>query len=165
MLEFAEQVLAKPLRAHKTRKKLSLKSKWVFGTWLGLTAKANEHLVALPGGGPVIRVRTVKRRSEDERWNAERVLEVKATPRRPNPKDESQQKLQPERLTVGVDLGAGTGVDLPEAEVNQGTSKVRDFKITKQLIQKFEPTPGCKGCEGSFTGLRRDHSQACRTRL
>ena len=36
-----------------------------------MVQRSNEHLVALPDGGAVIRVRTVKRRTMDERWNAE----------------------------------------------------------------------------------------------
>jgi hypothetical protein len=38
ILEFGEQILAKPLRTPQTRRKLSLRSKWVFGTWVGMSA-------------------------------------------------------------------------------------------------------------------------------
>ena len=40
-----------------------------------------------------------------------------------------------------------------------------EFKMTKQLIEKFGTTDECKGCEGLFTGSRRDHSAACRKRI
>ena len=35
MIEFGEQVLAKPKRAPKSRRKQSIKSRWVSGTWVG----------------------------------------------------------------------------------------------------------------------------------
>lgn len=37
--------------------------------------------------GPVVRCRTVRRRLVEHRWSLERVVEIKATPRKPNPED------------------------------------------------------------------------------
>ena len=61
IIELGEQVMAKPLRAKKTNKKLSLKQRWVEATWVGIDRKTNEHLVVLDDGGPAIRVSTVTR--------------------------------------------------------------------------------------------------------
>ena len=41
VLEIGEQVMAKPLRGRKSQKKLSLKERWVFATWVGIDAKNN----------------------------------------------------------------------------------------------------------------------------
>ena len=90
LVEFGERILAKPMRTPKSRKKLSLKARWIEGVWVGSTRHSKEHLVALDDGGAVIKVRTVKRRLESERWSEEAIKAVKATPRHPNPKDESQ---------------------------------------------------------------------------
>ena len=148
LLEIGEQVLAKPMRCPKTRKKLALKSKWVFATWLGISNKTSEHLVALANGGPVIRVRTVKNRPEDDRWNAEQIEKIVASPRAPNPLDEDQDDPQPPRLTKGADPGGGCGRDLPDPIQDEHEARNRNFKITKQLIEQFGPTVDCRGCEG-----------------
>ena len=165
ILEFGERVLAKPLRASQTRRKLSLRSKWVFGTWVGMASRTNEHLVALDDGGAVVRVRTVKRRPMEERWSGEAISKIVASPRAPNPKDKSQAEPMPERLTKGADPGGGSGVELPDAKTFDAEEKVRDFKITKSLIEKFGGTENCKGCEGHVMGSRRAHSEACRARF
>ena len=83
VLEVGEQIMAKPLRGKKTNKKLSLKERWVFGTWVGIDLKTNGHLVILHGGGAAIKVRTVLRRPKADRWDLKVVSEIKATPRCP----------------------------------------------------------------------------------
>ena len=100
----------------------------------------HEHLVALPDGGAVIRVRTVKKRTMD----VERIV---ASPRRPNPKDDSQEGPQPERMTKGADPGGGEGKDIESAEVAEEEVKFRNFKITRAPVDRLKKTPGCKGCE------------------
>ena len=130
-----------------------------------MSSKTNEHLVALENGGSVIRVRTVKRRPADDRWNGKAIQEIVASPKAPNPKDKDQVQVLPERLTRGADPGGGDGVDLPEVEAIDQKFLVRDFKITKKIIEKFGMTPGCDGCEGNLTGMRRRHSNVCRRRM
>ena len=164
MLEMGEQVMAKPLRAQKSNKKLSLKSKWVFGTWLGMTRRSGEHLVALAGGGAVIKVRTVKRRTMADRWNGDAIKEIVATPRLPNPKNASQERVMPERLTSGADPG-GDGTALPDVITEETDVLVRDFRITRKILDQFGITSGCNGCDGHLMGKRRAHSSECRTRI
>ena len=69
-VECGEQVWAKPKRSQEIRLKLSMKSNWIEGTWVGFVRRSNEHLVALPNGGPVLRVRTIKRRPDSMKWTA-----------------------------------------------------------------------------------------------
>ena len=165
ILEFGEQVLAKPLRAKKTTKKLSLRTKWVNATWLGMSEKTGEHIVAVENGGAAIRVRTVKRKPKEDRWSEEALNKIQATPRRPNPKDERQEEPLPERLTTGANPAGGDGSRLPEVEIEEQEVESRNFKITKQLIERFGSTPNCKGCEGQSIGSRRAHSTACRAKF
>ena len=79
--------MAKPLRGKKTTRKMSLKDRWVFATWVGVDSRTNEHVVVRGDGGAAIRVRTVLRRAASDRWNPEAVKAIKATPRTPNPED------------------------------------------------------------------------------
>ena len=59
----------------------------VDAVWVGIAKRSNEHIIVIEGGGPAIRCRTIKRRPMSDRWQADKVAEIKATPRRPNPKD------------------------------------------------------------------------------
>ena len=38
------------------------------------------------------------------RWNIEKVANVRARPRNPNPQDDEQQEALPERLTRGLEI-------------------------------------------------------------
>ena len=102
VLEFGEMVFAKPLR--KDARKRSLKSKVLPGIWLGLNSKTRSNIVALFGGGPVIRVRTVFRRPESERWDAEEILKIRAAPRRPNPFNDEQEEPTSVSETAGFEI-------------------------------------------------------------
>ena len=147
MVEFGERVLAKPMRARKSRKKLSLRSRWVEAVWVGSTRHSKEHIVVLEGSnGAAIKVRTVKRRVESDRWNADCIKAIVATPRCPNPKDEAQNRPMPiqDTMNLGEDLKFE---NLPKTAVEEGVIGKRDFKITSSVLTKFGPTQGCPGCE------------------
>ena len=165
MIEMGEQVLAKPMRARKTNKKLSLRQRWVDATWVGVDRKTNEHLVVLDDGGPAIRVRTVNRKPMTVRWNADKVKKVRARPRNPNPKDEDQQETLPERLTRGMEIGENGDKIEPVGKKPEAV-KGRDFRITAPLLERHGRTEGCLGCEASIIGLgQRPHTEECRKRF
>ena len=65
-VEFGEQICAKT-PTYKNHRKCSLQERSVAGTWLGIWAKTGESIVAI-GLGRVVKVRTVNRRPEAERW-------------------------------------------------------------------------------------------------
>ena len=165
-IEFGEQVLAKPLRQKKTNRKISLATRWITGTWIGLTDRSGENLVALPGGGPVIRVRTVIRKPESERWSPIAVREIKAIPRAPNPKDKAQQRVEPESMTRGISPEGESGINIKVPEVSDQPTVYRDFKITRQILERHGYSDECKGCEAAVMGYPpRQHNQGCRKRL
>ena len=103
----------------------------------------------------MIKVRTVKSRQDIDRWRAQAIQDIVASPRAPNPNDRLQGEALPERLTKGADPGGGTGESLPDAVTADADFEVRDFKITKSLIERFGFTEGCKGCVGHLVGSRR----------
>ena len=88
VVEFGEQVHVKPKRRPQTNRKQSLDSKWMVGTWAGTTSRSNEHIVIIPDGGLgfVIRARTVRRMSVDQRWNSDAIEHINATVTTPIPK-------------------------------------------------------------------------------
>ena len=50
-------------------------------------------------------------------------------------------------------------------EVADTENVVRDFKITKSLIEKFGVSENCPGCDGHLMGNRRRHTDQCRKRF
>ena len=73
---------------------------------MGYNDRSNEQIVVLKEGGPAIKVRTVRRKAEGERWSATAIKDVVATADTPNPKDDSQKDPRGERNTRGLDYGA-----------------------------------------------------------
>ena len=59
--------MGKPKRSVKNMKKHTLAERWLDATWIGFDHRSHEHLVALAGSGPVLKVRTVRPRPVSER--------------------------------------------------------------------------------------------------
>ena len=87
VVELGEQVLAKlPSKKRDGKRKKKFKPRLILGTWVGVTERSGEHK-AVTHQGRTIRVRTIKCKPVEDRWNADRVLAIKATPKHPNPAD------------------------------------------------------------------------------
>ena len=125
VFEFGEQVLAKPKRKRKQLKQRTLDARMVEATWVGYSARSNEHIVVLAKGGPAIKVRTAKAVAEGRRWDSTAIEEIVATPDAPNPKGPQQQEPRGERHTWGLDFGAQGGERLPKQEI-RGSSRNKD---------------------------------------
>lgn len=99
--------------------------------WVGIAKRSNEHIVVLEGGGPAMRCRTIKRRPQDCRWEANKVSEMKATPRHPNPKDEQDGDIKA-KLDVKVEVKEIVPeLRLPKPETAEPReAKRRNFRIT-----------------------------------
>ena len=129
-----------------------------------MDARTNEHVVTLRDGGAAIRVRTVLRRPKSDRWNPDAVKDIRATPRVPNPKDQDEKEAMPERLTRKVELCIdGMNLEVPKDEPKG--MNLRDFRITKKILQKHGYTTKCGGCEAAKIGASRPHDSGCRKRL
>ena len=114
--------------------------------------------MVLVKGGPAIKVRTIRRKTEADRWSVEAINEIVATPQQPNPKDEDQEEVEAEGKTAGLDVG-GDGTKLPCVEVEEVEKRLRDFKVTSKLLQDYGHSDACPGCEGMLTGKRRQHTR------
>ena len=113
LAEMGESVLA--LHPERDAK---MEERWVSGTWLGKTEMGDSHLVA--HSGRVNKHRTVKRKTEQRRWN----------------KDEAEQ-VQIWELTPWH----------PRADQEIVPAAPRRRYITQSLLERLGRTPGCKGCE------------------
>ena len=159
--EIGEQVLAKPKRKIRGDKR-SVKTRWIQGTWVDWDDRTGEHIVVLESE-QAVRVRTARPVTEGERWNAAKVLAIKATPNKPNPRQAEQRDPLPARDAVRADDNVH-GQDLPEARVREGEH--RDFRITGSILSKYGYTDECIGCRHKRAGLDpRAHTNECRQRL
>jgi hypothetical protein len=102
IVEIGERVLAKIARAPSSSRRQSLKSRWEDAVWVGVAKRSNEHIVVLERGGPAIRCRTIKRRPVDDRWDAEKIAEISATPKNPNPKDRHDMDVKTDSETKNI---------------------------------------------------------------
>ena len=180
LVEFGELVLAKLAlrrrekgKAKKQKRKLA--HRCVQAVWVGQVARTGEHIVILDSGDAV-RCRTIKRVPVESRWDPERALLVKATPRCPAPSSKNPERIE-SRVTDDVDAKVEDAkqdgqrekpdVDLPGPEPREGNHGYRDFRITKQLLEKYGYTDGCTGCVHKACGLddHRPHDPQCRQRL
>ena len=151
--------MGQTLEGRRSKKKLSLKERWVFATWVGIDAKTNEHVVVIGEGGAAIRVRTVPRRPASDRWNVDAVKAMQACPRVP------QAKVMPERLAKKIEV-EGNGSEIQEQVCRFQEFKFLEFKITKGILEKFGLSNICKGCEAAASGTdARRHTDDCRQRL
>ena len=153
MVEIGEQILAKPKRKKESNRKQALKSRWAHGTYVGMASRSNESIVVLAEGGPAIKVRTVKRKPLQDRWNAEEILKICATPRKPNPRDPKQEDTRCERMTEGlqeaeehhkIEIG-GEEKDLPDDQADEKMMIPRDFRITKGILENMDTPMDAQG--------------------
>ena len=98
------------------------------GIWFGIELRTGEHRVALLRGGPVIRVRTVTRVPDSEKWKADEIASLRATPKKPNPLNEEQTEPKTLRETKGIDIG-GDGSKLP------GTPAQDSAEMSQKLVR------------------------------
>ena len=57
LVEFGEQVIAKVKRKKRSLRKQSLATKWIRGTWVGVTHRTNEYMIVEDGGKRMLRAR------------------------------------------------------------------------------------------------------------
>ena len=78
LLEFGERVMFQPLDYKQLG---SAQPKWEEGVFVGIKMNTSEKLVATPDG--VCKTRSIKRRRESERWDADEIAKVTGTPWKP----------------------------------------------------------------------------------
>ena len=159
VLPFGESVWFKHLKDPTTGDNKFL-SPWEEGIWLGHARSSSECLVGTKQG--VLRAWSVKRRPEEERWNADLIRGMQGTPQRPDPSK------------PGVDVPIRINVDFTrprEEERHQEPLRKEIFprrlKITEKLLHKYGYCEDCEGCRRAAAGNMdaRGHSEMCRKRI
>ena len=89
----------------------------------------------------------MKRRPEVNKWDAEKIRNIVASP--PNPEDPSKPDF------------VGRAQARPVSEPVR-----RDFQITKRVLERYDNTVGCPGCNAALSNKpRREHNKECRERI
>ena len=169
---FGEQVLYIPLKAERKKEDKMVRCK--YGIWLGLLPRSSEVVIGTSEG--IVKARTIRRLTEDMRWNANALLQIKGRPRRPNPTIDSDQipTMTTQEAKDDEDDGQNDDEDhaarvrpqIVEPE-NTETNKhaepqgARDMYFTKAILDTYGRTEGCPGC--SRAG--KPHTAECRRRV
>ena len=92
-------------------------------------------------------------------WDA--VEAMQASPRLPNTETLRQVQVMPERLTKKITV-EGDGSKIPEQVRRFQEFVCREFKITKDIPEKFDLSDNCKGCDALASGTdNRRHTDDC----
>ena len=105
----------------------------------------------------MIKIRSILRRPEVERWNAESLKNVKATP----------WSLRATSSPAAMELGQPVAKDEPSPD--DAIPLPRRLKITMEIVEGFGTTDGCPQCMHirSFQETKPGiaHTEACRKRI
>ena len=178
LVEMGEIVMAKlaPRKIGNGKNKIQknkLAPRSIRAVWVGQIARTGEHIVIKPNGDAV-KCRSMKRVPIEERWRAEDVLKIVATPRYPTPSqaqaddDEIKAKVADEEANAEKDkpkqqrddarrhAEAGdedTGANLREPQARKDREEeFRRFKITDAMLAKYGFTDQCDACSRKATG-------------
>ena len=176
LVEFGELVWAKPLRASagKQKGKADLEARWFKAVWVGAHDRTNEHVVIAADCGPAVRVRSIKRMTEQERWDSTEIHKVLARPRQPDPRKLQRNRELREQAADRAEAAAAQpsgepgGESLPPGRIAPSDPVMRrDFRITRKLIDDNGPSPDCPGCRQAMRpgSVRGNHTNACRRRF
>ena len=179
MATFGKRVCYLPLKTNKRdRSKLERLRE---GIWLGMRLRTNEALIGTPGG--VVKARTIRILPEDEKWSGASILDVKGTPRRPNPLVDDDAIPEDIAECAFDQQGQDDHDRVHEESVSQEPVLVRMSEIffscprtvTEEVWRRYvrdEETdssvwedPGCPGCENLGEKNGPSHSTECRQRL
>ena len=101
--------------------------------------------------------------SVDQRWNSDAIEHINATVKTPKIK-EIAEPAAGETSVVYADV-EGDGTQIPEDDHVSEDKAVRDFKITRQVLQKYGYSDYCVGCDAVLYRKKRGHTTMCRKRL
>ena len=115
-----------------------MEPKWKEGVYLGIRLESSEMLVGTEEG--VFKCRSLRRKTEDARWNAQAVENMKGVPWKPYAFTEDD-KLRVRLPQVPDDQE----VEVKERKVDEDPAP-RAFRIVKRDLITHGYTPYCPGC-------------------
>ena len=157
LLGFAEDVLYKlPVKGPRSAPDGNMGTRWLEGTFVGFSRASNAYIVITPEN-QVVTARSIYRRPMSNRWRAERLAQITATPW--STRDQAQAQARFSDTTEQEEQKApATTAPMPRA-----------FRINPKDLKKFGYTVGCSQCEHmerygqAKNGIT--HSGPCRKRI
>ena len=153
--EYGEQVLYMPLGDRPAFPE----PRFLEGTWLGIDLRSGEVLIGTQSG--VVRARSVKRRLEQERWDAAEALAIKGTPWDPTP------GVDPDLVPTAVRRPTVAGDEAEPPPIAEPGMTGRRAALHKRDFEKFGFTAGCPACANIERNgnTRVGHNELCRKRI
>ena len=107
----------------------------------------NSREIIMGADVGVVRAYAVMRKPEGERWDVERMRNVRGSPQQPNPEKPSMNI--PTRITLDP-----PEEDVPDKSVSlmQG-NRTRRFRITSPMLREYGYTDRCEGCRWQKAGM------------
>ena len=134
--------------------------RWKDGVFSGLKLTSGEKLVGTPDG--VLKVRTVRRKLESERWDATHIEGLTSFPWKPYIQSEDDKVLI--RPPVAVRPSDADKLEVPLQR--DGDLAPRTFSIQRKDLVNYGYTPSCPGCYAAANDRKhRAHTADCRARI
>ena len=143
LVEFGESVFCQPLKHLDMGK---AEARWVSGVFIGIKLGSGEKVVATEDG--IIKVRSIKRRLESERWNEHEQRWINKFPWKPYSDSETDDVHIRPPLPVTPQGKAEIAVQ----RERDGNPIPRTFSILRKDLINFGYTPGCPGCRAAANG-------------
>ena len=125
-------------------------SKWEEGVWLGVVDSSGEKIIGTADG--CIKVRSIKRKSGEDKWNKAMMESVRGVPWEVipgHPERELKCRVIFERSKPEVN---------EQQTVDEPEEIIKRIYITKKDLNKYGRTEGCDGCRASLRGGRVSHT-------
>ena len=156
LVEFGETIYFQPLKHLELGK---AEPRWGTGVFLGVKINSGEKVIATKEG--IIKVRSIKRKLESERWNQEEHCWIAQFPWKPyNLTDDDEVHIRP---PMPVTPPAG---QVQADKQRDGEAVPRPFSIQRRDLINYGYTPGCPGCYAAANDRKyKPHTTQCRDRL
>lgn len=156
LVEFGETIYYQPLKHLELGK---AEARWDTGVFLGFKINSGEKVIATKDG--IIKVRSIKRKLESERWNPIEHSWINQYPWKPyhNSEEDEVHIRPPQPVTPPV------GQTMAPRQ-KDGEVVPKPFNILRKDLINYGYTPGCPGCHAAANDRKhKPHTAQCRIRL
>ena len=118
---------------------------WHDGIWVGTSSGSNEHIIATNQG--VVRAFAVRRKPQEDRWNAEQIDQIQGTPSQPDP---TRPGI---RIPIRVNFDPiPSDIASPYDGETVPAYTAKSVYIKPWMLEKWGRTEGCPECDRQAAG-------------
>ena len=162
-VEFGEKVMWKKPAGSKNVQ--ALDSLWDVGVFVGLKTLSGEFIVATKNG--IHMARTVRRKTEEERWNIKDDGVIFGVPWNKGPEDTDADGVRPKEMDFARNTEGAEDNEKVWLKPSEQEPVPRRVVLAKEDFKKHGYTPGCRACKESLAGkgVKHLHTDDCRRRM